>query len=168
MKVAQSCLTLYDPVVYTVYGILQGRILEWVAFPFSRASSQPRDRTQVSHIAGGFFTSWVTREALVEKKVCFILDSGNAGDRRGGGAVQSPTALTPQQARRKSFYRQRRVLHTETAQSALTVILRLVTGALISGILIVLGTVFSSRVVCFHFFEACSQNCGSYSLGIMS
>ena len=40
-----------------------GRILEWVAFPFSRGSSQRRDRTQVSHIAGGFFTSWGTREA---------------------------------------------------------------------------------------------------------
>ena len=39
------------------------RILEWVAFPFSRGSSQPRDWTQVSHIAGGFFTSWATREA---------------------------------------------------------------------------------------------------------
>ena len=40
-----------------------GRILEWVAFPFSRESSQPRDWTQVSWIAGGFFTSWVRREA---------------------------------------------------------------------------------------------------------
>ena len=48
---------------YTVHGILQARILEWVAFPFSRQSSQPRDRTQVSHIAGGFFTSGATREA---------------------------------------------------------------------------------------------------------
>ena len=48
---------------YTVHGILQARILEWVAFPFSRESAQPRDRTQVSHIAGGFFTSWATREA---------------------------------------------------------------------------------------------------------
>ena len=47
----------------TVHGILQARILEWVAFPFSSGSSQPRDRTQVSHIAGGFFTSWATREA---------------------------------------------------------------------------------------------------------
>ena len=46
----------------TVHGILQARILEWVAFPFCRGSSQPRDRTQVSHIAGGFFTSWATRE----------------------------------------------------------------------------------------------------------
>ena len=47
----------------TVHGILQARILKWVAFPFSRGSSQPRNRTQVSHIAGGFFTSWATREA---------------------------------------------------------------------------------------------------------
>ena len=45
------------------HGILQARILEWVAFPFSRGSSQPRDPTQVSHIAGRFFTSWSTREA---------------------------------------------------------------------------------------------------------
>ena len=49
---------------YTVHGILQARILEWVAFPFSRETSQPRDWTQVSRIAGEFFTSWATREAL--------------------------------------------------------------------------------------------------------
>ena len=48
---------------FTVHGILQARILEWVAFPFSRGSSQPRDGTQVSRIAGGSFTSWVTGEA---------------------------------------------------------------------------------------------------------
>ena len=46
---------------YTVHGILQARILEWVAFPFSRGSSQTKDRTQVSPIAGGFFTSLATR-----------------------------------------------------------------------------------------------------------
>ena len=50
--------------LYTVHGILQARILEWVAFPFSRGSSQPRDHTQVSRIAGRFFTKWATREAL--------------------------------------------------------------------------------------------------------
>ena len=44
-------------------GMLQARILEWVAMPSSRRSSQPRDRTQVSCIAGGFFTVWATREA---------------------------------------------------------------------------------------------------------
>ena len=55
MKVAQSCPTLCDPMGYIVHGILSARILEWVAFPFSRVSSQPRDWTQVSRIVGGFF-----------------------------------------------------------------------------------------------------------------
>ena len=64
VKVTQSCPTLCDPMDYTVHGILQARILEWVAFPFSRASSQPRDQTQVSRITGGFFKSLATREAL--------------------------------------------------------------------------------------------------------
>ena len=50
-------------ITWIVHGILQARMLEWVAFPFSRGSSQPRDWTQVSHITGGFFTSWATREA---------------------------------------------------------------------------------------------------------
>ena len=57
MKVAQSCLTLCDLMAYTVHGILQAIMLERGAIPFSRASSQPRDLTQVSHIAGGFFTN---------------------------------------------------------------------------------------------------------------
>ena len=64
MKVTQSYLTtLYDPMDYIVHGILQAKILEWVAFPFSRASSQAKDRTQLSHITGRFFTSLATREA---------------------------------------------------------------------------------------------------------
>ena len=48
---------------YTVHGILQARILERVAFSFSRGSSQPKDRIQVSRIEGRFFTSWATGEA---------------------------------------------------------------------------------------------------------
>ena len=56
-KSLQSCLTLCDPMDYTVRGILQVRILKWVAFPFSRGSSQPRDQTPVSPIAVGFFIS---------------------------------------------------------------------------------------------------------------
>ena len=63
VKVTQSCPTLSDPTDYTVPGILQARILEWLAFPFSRGSSQPKDRTQVFHIVGRFFTTWATREA---------------------------------------------------------------------------------------------------------
>ena len=66
--VAQSCATLCDPMDcsppgFSVRGILQARILEWVAIPSSRGSSQTGDRMQVSHVAGGFFTSWATREA---------------------------------------------------------------------------------------------------------
>ena len=49
----------------SVHGILQARILEWVAIPSSRGSSQPRDWTLVSHIAGRFFTVWDTREAHI-------------------------------------------------------------------------------------------------------
>ena len=63
VKATQSCLTLWDPMDYTLHGILQARILEWVAFPFSKGFSQPRDQTQVSRIAGRFFTSWATKEA---------------------------------------------------------------------------------------------------------
>ena len=54
---SESCSVESDSMGYTVHGILQARILEWVGFPFSRGSSQPRDRTQVSYIAGGYFTS---------------------------------------------------------------------------------------------------------------
>ena len=57
VEVTQLCPTLYDLMDYTVHGILQARTLEWVAFPFSRESSQPRDQTQVSRLAGGFFPS---------------------------------------------------------------------------------------------------------------
>ena len=63
VKFTQLCLTLCDHKDYTVRGILQARILEWVAFPFSRGSSQTRDQTQVSHIADRFFTSWATRDS---------------------------------------------------------------------------------------------------------
>ena len=59
-----SHIQLCDPMDYTVHGILQAWILEWVAFPFSRGSSQPSNWTGVSHIAGRFFTNWATREAL--------------------------------------------------------------------------------------------------------
>ena len=58
-----NCFWLCLPMDYTVHGILQARILEWVAISFSRGSSQPRDQTQVFHITGRFFTNWATREA---------------------------------------------------------------------------------------------------------
>ena len=67
--VTQSCLTLCDPrdcnpPGSSVCGILQARILEWIAVPSSRGCAQPRDRTQVSRFAGGFFTVWAATEAL--------------------------------------------------------------------------------------------------------
>ena len=71
--VAQSCPTLCDPMDCSppgssVRGILQARILEWVATPSSRGSSPPRDRTHVSGIAGGFSTVWVTRKVILSLK----------------------------------------------------------------------------------------------------
>ena len=66
----KSCSTLYDPMDCSppgssVHGILQARILEWITIPYSRGSSQPRDWTEVSCIAGRFSTVWDTREALL-------------------------------------------------------------------------------------------------------
>ena len=64
----ESCSVLSDslrPYGLTVHEILQGKKLEWVAFPFSSRSSQPRDRAQLFHITSGFFTSWTTREAHI-------------------------------------------------------------------------------------------------------
>ena len=52
-----------SPMGCSVHGIFQARTLEWVAISSSRGSSQPRDRTQVSHIAGRYFTIWATKEA---------------------------------------------------------------------------------------------------------
>ena len=68
-EVPQSCPTLCDPVDCnlpgsSIRGILQARILEWVAISFSRAFSQPKDRTQVSLIAGRCFNLWATRDFL--------------------------------------------------------------------------------------------------------
>ena len=64
-SVIQSCLALCDPMDCSlprsfVHGIIQARILEWVAFPFSRVSFQSRDQTQVSLFAGGLFTIWAS------------------------------------------------------------------------------------------------------------
>ena len=69
-EVAQSCLTPRDPMDcslpgFSIHGIFQARVLDWGAISFSRGSSWPRDRTQVSCIAGRRFTLWATREDLV-------------------------------------------------------------------------------------------------------
>ena len=72
MFVIQLCPTLCTPVDcslsgFSVHGILQARILERVAIPFTRGSSQPRDQTWVSYITGGFFTISAIREAPMYK-----------------------------------------------------------------------------------------------------
>ena len=67
MKVAQLCLTLCDPMDYTVCGILQARMLEWVVAPFSKRTSQPSDQTQVSNIAGRFFTAEPPGKPIVQR-----------------------------------------------------------------------------------------------------
>ena len=69
VKVTQSCLTLCDPIDCSppgssVHGILQARILEWLAIPFSRGSSWLRNQTQVSCFVGTFFAVWATRHYL--------------------------------------------------------------------------------------------------------
>ena len=71
--VAQLCLTLCNPMDCSllgssVHGILQVRILEWLAIPFSMASSQPSDRTQVSSIAGRFFTNKPSQKPLISSR----------------------------------------------------------------------------------------------------
>ena len=81
-KVTQSCPTLCDFMVHIVHGILQARILGWVACPFSRGSSQPRGRAQASSIAGGFFTSW--HKGILEW-VAYPFSSGSSRPRNWTG-----------------------------------------------------------------------------------
>ena len=77
LLVDQLCLTLCDPMECSspgssVHGIFQAIILEWVSMPSSTGFSQPGDWTQVSHIAGRFFTIWITREALILHTIILI------------------------------------------------------------------------------------------------
>ena len=70
---AQLCLTLCDSMDYnllssSVHGVFQARILEWAAIPFSRGPSQPRDQTQVFHIAGGSLPAEPPGKALMKNK----------------------------------------------------------------------------------------------------
>ena len=82
VKVAQSRQTLCDSMDYTGHGIVQARILEWVTFPFSRESFQPRDRTQVSCIAGGSMTKNTMRKYKGQRKS--EPGVGKVGERKEG------------------------------------------------------------------------------------
>ena len=91
--VSQSCLTVCDlmdcsPPGSSVHGILQAKILEWGAIPFSRGSSWPRDRTCVSCIAGRFFTIWANRWAVKQQIPPFWV-SQNSGACRKVGIIWS-------------------------------------------------------------------------------
>ena len=101
VKITQACLTLCLPMYYIiVHGILQARILEWIAFPFSRGSSQPRDQTQVSLSTGRFFNCLATREGQEYWSGYPIpspVDLLNPGIKLGSPALQVnslPTALS--------------------------------------------------------------------------
>ena len=92
----QSRLTLCNPMDYVVHGILQARILEWVAFPFFRGSSQPRNRIQVSCIAGRFFTSCATRktqESWSGEPIPCPADLPDPGIEPGSPALQADSLL---------------------------------------------------------------------------
>ena len=92
IKVVQLCLTLCDPMDDTVPGIFQARILEWVTVPFSRVSSQPRNQTQVSHIAGRFFNSKAEVDVFLECS-CFFYDPMDVGNLISGFFAFSKPSL---------------------------------------------------------------------------
>ena len=91
-----------NPTDQMVHGILQARILEWVVFPFSRGSSQPRessqprDRTQAVRIAGGFFTSWATREARYKRYERQVSSVNSTAAWKRGACWSLTTAATAQ------------------------------------------------------------------------
>ena len=97
---SESCSVVSDSVIPWTVGVLRARILEWVALRFFRGSSQSRDQTQVSHIAGRFFTSWATREAQEYWRAWPIPppeDLPNSGIKPGSPALQVdslPTELS--------------------------------------------------------------------------
>ena len=99
-EVVQSCPTLCDPMDYSplgssVHGIFQARILEWVSISFSRGSSWPRDRTQVSCIAGRRFTNWATREAHLDVEGVIISHFAEGKTGSGGEMSTETVQLRP-------------------------------------------------------------------------
>ena len=99
VKVAQSCVTLCNPMDYTDHGILQARTLEWVAFPFSSESSQPRNRTGVSCLAGRFFTNWATREALLCNN--YVICNNNKKELKSQEHIQCKFKINPPQLQKR-------------------------------------------------------------------
>ena len=78
----------------SVHGILHARILEWVAIPFSRGSSQIKDRTCVTCITSGFFTIWATREAYIQGRWLYkAMNTRHQGSTEGRHRVYPPQRL---------------------------------------------------------------------------
>ena len=104
VKVAQLCPTVCDPMDYTVHGILQARIQEWVAFPFSRGSSQPRDQTQVSHIAGDSLPAEPQGSPRILEWVAYPspVDLSDPGIEPGSPALQVDSLPTELSAKRRA------------------------------------------------------------------
>ena len=96
LLIIQLCLTLCDPMdcsppSSSLHGIFQAIILEWVAIPFSRRSSWPKDQTRVSCIVGRFFTIWVTKEA--KEKYVFAKEKNKEGiSIKGPACVKAPSS----------------------------------------------------------------------------
>ena len=95
VKVTQLCPTVWDQWTVACQAPLsmefsKARILKWVTIPFFKESSQPRDQTQVSHILGGFFTIWATREA---QEYWSGLSIPSPGDLPEPGIQRGPPAL---------------------------------------------------------------------------
>ena len=114
---ARLCLTFCDPMDCNPPGslsmwILQARILEWVVMPFSRGSSQPRDWTQVSHTAGGFFTIWVTKEAYSSLFTNSILAFKNKFKSHSSGKSLQVFSCYPTSKKKKKWRRRRKTILT--------------------------------------------------------
>ena len=99
--VTQSCPTLCNPMDYSspdsfVRGILQATILKWVAIPFFRGSFQSRNQTQISCIAGRFFTIWATREAPLTGKESGVTEKGRHLPSKPKELYRTSASLTPE------------------------------------------------------------------------
>ena len=112
VKVIQLCLTLCNPMDCKVHAILQARILEWVACPFSRGFSQTRNQTQVSHIAGGFFTSWAHKKnPRILEWVAYPFSRGSSWPRNQTGASCIAGRFFIKWLTRESVYKGKKIWH---------------------------------------------------------
>ena len=125
--VAQPCLTLSTPWTVTLQvplsmGILQARILEWIAMPYSRESYRPGDWSQVSCVAGRFFTIWATREREREKKSSSVMSDSlhpdglyspwnSPGQNTGVGSLSLLQGIFPTQGLNPGLLHCRQILY---------------------------------------------------------